>query len=130
MVLRKRKDHRPERLRRDYLLPMAVKATIKCDHVDTLERLIEQRYGIEAFYPAISEMFSEPAAQLRVYMVAGKKDMYVAAHDGSLQYGSIGSCRIVDVLGHRDVADRMSRDPHVHDECTELFFRHNEQQQK
>lgn len=119
----RRRPSKPKPLQRKCLPPVVQIATMSCDHVATPERLIEQKYGIEAYYPAISEMFSEPDMHLRVYASPGRRDLMVAAHEDMTQIGMIGHTRIDDILGHRDVAERMTRDDDVNDECIDLFYR-------
>jgi|SRR5690625_710305 len=125
IMIRRRSPKKPEPQQR-YVLPrITTTDTMDCDHVDTPQRVIEQTYGIEAFFPALSEMFSEPSVTVRVYASPATRDLLFGVHDDMAQEGKVGTVRIDDVLGNRDVADRMGRDVDVNDECTELFYRRN-----
>src|SRR5690625_7998878 len=86
-------------------------------------------YGIEAFFPALSEMFSEESVTVRVYASPAARDLLVAIHDDMAQEGKVGTVRIGDVLGNIDVVERMGRDIHVNDEYAEIFYRHNPSKQ-
>ena len=125
LIMRRRPPKKPEPQQR-YVLPrINTIETMDCDHVDTPQRVIEQTYGIEAFFPALSEMFSEESVTVRVYASPATRDLLVGLHDDMAQEGRVGTVRIGDVLGNIDVAERMGRDADVNDECNELSYRRN-----
>lgn len=125
LIMRRRPPKKPEPQQR-YVLPrIHTIETMDCDHVDTPQRVIEQTYGIEAFFPALSEMFSEESVTVRVYASPAARDLLVAIHDDMAQEGQVGTVRIGDVLGNIDVVERMGSDIHVNDEYAEIFYRHN-----
>ena len=127
LIMRRRPPKKPEPQQR-YVLPrIHTINTMDCDHVDTPQRVIEQTYGIEAFFPALSEMFSEESVTVRVYASPAARDLLVAIHDDMAQEGRVGTVRIGDVLGNIDVAERMGRDIHVNDEYAEICYRHNQE---
>ena len=127
LIMRRRPPKKPEPQQR-YVLPrINTIETMDCDHVDTPQRVIEQTYGIEAFFPALSEMFSEESVTVRVYASPAARDLLVAIHDDMAQEGQVGTVRIGDVLGNIDVVERMGSDIHVNDEYAEIFYRHNQE---
>jgi len=126
LIMRRRPPKKPTP-KQPYCLPsIKINDFMPCDHVDTPESLIERAYGIDAFFPALSEMFSEPEATLRFYASPGRHRLMVAAHYVMPQEGITGCVSIDEVVKNRDVVERAARDADVNDECTELFYRRNQ----
>lgn len=112
--------------RKHYTLPQFTITIVDCDHVDTPERIIEETYGIEAYFPALSEMFDEPAVTTRIYASPKhRRKVFIATHDAMSQIGTVGYTRTLDVLASSTISERSTRDDHVHDEYAEIFYRHN-----